>query len=69
MTEFLAVERKARGFPKATITTYINLDAILYVEASSVKGEPTTVFCGRDRVYYLVDKEAEELVARLEKHT
>lgn len=66
--EFFAVQEPDRTRPDhATKTTYVNLDAILYVEDYGIKGEPMRIFCRGKENYYLINKDAERLVEKLKQ--
>jgi hypothetical protein len=66
--EFFAVQEQDRSrLDRATKTTYVNLDAILYVDDYGVRGEPMRVSCVGKETYWLVNDDAERLVAKLKE--
>ena len=66
--EFFAVKEPDPSRPDhATKTTYVNLDAILYVEDHGIEGEPIKIWCRNERGYYLVGHDADQLIERLKQ--
>ena len=68
--EFFSFEEQIRSSTtgkRVTKTTYVNLDAILFVDDYGTEGEPIRVSCQGKETYYLVNEQAERLIQQLKQ--